>query len=211
MGVVSTIRGALGIPADVTSNNGVKVVVTPALLADMKRGEQASREPYSAIFADSAGSTDMGVDGSATAVEFVISAGTEDMIVVNDIRLLFHSTNMDVSTNDSRRFGSTTAPGLTNGLTLQYIDSVGETVDLFSEPVKVIGQFLTFAKETVNYSNAVAASTDYFLVVANVFTPIVLFPGTRDRIVITVQDDLSNLTASSNRFASFAAGYQVKA
>ena len=167
---------------------------------DAKASEVSRIRQTTGLLTTAAGSSDMTVDGSSTAVEFTLGASSTDLCRISEFRMVFHDSQMVITSNESRRFGSAaSSPGLTNGLTLN-VEQAGITANLFANPVVAIGNFYRYARSwggsgIVNDAAAISASVDYLGVTLYLpFAPIVLFPGSQDRIVLTVQDDLTSLT-----------------
>jgi len=119
------------------------------------------------------------------------------------MRFIIHSNNLNIFSADSRRFGTATSNNtpLTNGIKFQFINS--EIVNLFVDPMTVLGDFYNYAGQSgggvrINTSiisdvGAISANVDYFMAVYQLTFPVVLFPGTTDKIEVTIQDDLTSL------------------
>lgn len=161
--------------------------------------------PWQGAFTSSSLSTDLNVDGSTTPQVFSIEAEDDQVILIHEIRLLFHSTNMNISGNEIRRFGPVAAPGLTNGLRME-VHRGNRTGELLVAPVQNIGDFLVNARSPsdplLNVVDGVSAGVDILLVKLGLLAPIGLFPGSRDRVEVYVQDDLTGLAL----FQAFAYG-----
>lgn len=163
--------------------------------------EQAQRvRVFTSRLADSAGSVDMAIDGSGAPVNFDIDAEQDDLIIVSSVRFVFHSTNMKIDGNESRRFGPVAAPGLTNGLVFRAIQN-GTTSEIFLDPVKVLGDFYRYSggdivganTAFVNDVDGISAGVDFFMITVVLPHPVSLYPGTEDRLRVVVQDDLSGI------------------
>lgn len=196
MAVPSIIVGEDGTPVEVRDG---ALVTTP--IHTRHTQEQAQRvKVYTSRMAN-AGSVDMAVDGSGTPVEFEITAAQSEMVTIQSVRFVFHSTNMKVDGNESRRFGPIAAPGLTNGLLFQTVQN-GTTSDIFLDPVTVLGDFYRYAggevvgvnTSIVNDVDAISAGVDFFMVAISLPIPVSLYPGTEDRLRVTVRDDLTGIT-----------------
>lgn len=104
-----------------------------------------------------------------------------------------NSTNMEMGTNDFRRFGDAAiAPGLTNGVEFYFVQG-GRKIDVFLEPVKNVGRFLDYADDFTNLVNAVSAQSDYLSFDFIFDQPVALPAGSNDKIVFVVNDDLTAL------------------
>lgn len=168
---------------------------------DITQAEAERVKVWTALMEDANGSTDLTIDGSATAVEFTFSPDAEKMVRVQSMRLVFHSSNMDISSNESRRFGPVIAPGLANGIKLEA-DQGGVLTPIFLSPVQVLGDFYRYAGGSVvgintgivNDRDAISAGVDFFMILVVLPVPVILFPGSSDRIVLTIQDDLTGIT-----------------
>jgi len=190
--------GGSGTLADVTSNGALCTSVVPVPGKDVKASNAQAIKNLSGKFVNASDSASMNVDGSSIAVEFSIGSNTTHIRTIKEVRLLFHSTQMDITSNEARRFGAAAAsPGLTNGLTL-HTDQTGVTTNIFIDPVQVIGEFYNYAAgglntAIINDKDAVAASTDLLLIIIKLAAPVVLMAGSTDKVAVTVQDDLQAL------------------
>ena len=147
MGLVTTIEDGKG--------SGVEAQVTPrgALVVQ-------SYPPISAVGVDASvltsirvlrqqftngGSAAMNVDGSTTPQVFTIAAEEGLTKWVNGFRVQMEGANLEINTNDFRRFGNATAANtaLTNGVDIYVVQS-GVQEDVSIEPIGVIGDFLDF-------------------------------------------------------------------
>lgn len=163
--------------------------------------EVAQVKVFAAFFTDSAGSQDLTIDGATTPTEFQIRADTAEapqLREVIEVRFVLQATNMNINGIESRRFGPTVAPGLTNGLRFFAFQN-GITTELFTTPVTNIGEFYRYsggdgaavADGLVNLVDAVAVGTDLLVVQYILPAPVKLYPGSIDCICVMVQDDLS--------------------
>jgi len=209
MSLPVNLRGhASGQTAEVLSNSAVCVtqVVTPA--SDVRASNAQQRKLLVTKFADDAGATGMDVDGSSTAVPYRVKAEDDRIRTLLEVRIIHHATNMNLASNESRRFGPTAAPGLTNGLDFTA-SQTGVMTSIFADPVQVIGDYYRYASgpnAIVNDVDAIAASTDFLMVTIPFHVPVVLMPGSNDCIDITVQDDLT--AAGFVLIEALAYGYQ---
>ena len=124
---------------------------------------------------------------------WVVTPQSDRVKWVMSWRIILHSTDMEINTNDFRRFGAAAiAPGLTNGIEF-YFNQAGRRTDVFLENVKSIGQFLDYADGFTNLVNAVTSQSDYLSLDFSFDQPVVLAPGSNDQIVLGVSDDLTAL------------------
>ena len=192
-----------GYKAGVTGDHALKVAVLESRAADLPIAVLTLRKQFRGFLTD-AGSTDLNVDGSVTPVEFQVSADVSNTRWITAARILLNGVNMEIDTNDFRRFGAAaTAPGLTNGLDF-FIEQTGVTTDLTLDAIKKIGDFMDYEDGFENLINSVGTQED-FLSVDFVFdVPVVLPPGSSDRIVMRVNDDLTPI----DLFKVLVRGYQ---
>lgn len=164
------------------------------------------------LFTADDGTSSMNVDGSVTAIEFKVPAVEGEIRWVEEMRMVFHSTNMSITTQDSRRFGPVVAPGLPNGVRLT-VDQRGVETDYFTTPVQVIGEFYRYARTNgggvglnaavINDPMGVAVNVDLLIVAIDFIKPIGLFPGSADHIAIHVEDDLTGLQLFEAQFGGW--------
>ncbi len=204
------IRGRLtdgsgsGRDAAVTENYALKVQVVP----ETSRGlppEDLANLRLNRKFLLNGTSALMSVDGSTDAQEFVLASIPGRTQWITSLRLLFEGSNFEIGTADFRRFGTATAVNtpLTNGMLL-FAEQSGEQVLICAEPIVTIGGFLSYADSFTNLVNAISTQED-FLSFDFVFEkPVVLAEGGSDRIVITIQDDLTSIS----KICCLARGYQ---
>jgi hypothetical protein len=171
------------------------VTTVPSSLAELEPEELQLQKLFNSRCIDSVGSFAMNVNGSVSPVEFVLEPGI-DLVLINEVRLVFHSTNMNIESNESRRFGAATAPNtpLPNGIEFVVVQAGVQTNPLL-EPVTVIGDFIRYADTDgiINNVDAIAAGTDLLMVVVTTNIPIALLPFTGDKLSITINDDLTSL------------------
>ncbi len=134
----------------------------------------------------------MNVNGSVTPVEFSIQANDTQVISITRIRLIFHSTQMDMSGIEARRFGAAAGiAGLPNGLEA-FVEQDGEA-PLFNEPVQHMSDFWTYTDGFINAIAAIAASVDFLSWDIDLPVPIVIPAGVTDRVFFRINDDLTPL------------------
>lgn len=185
-------------------NNALKVQTVPDSSQGIPPESLANLRLFRG-FLENAGSNDMNVDGSVTQVEFSVESGLNVNVWVTGVRFLFEGSNLEMSTNNFRRFGNATSPNnaLTNGILFQTTQS-GETVDLFAEPVGFMGDFFTYADDYLNLENSVGTQEDFLSFDFDFEKPVVLPEGITDKISVTVRDDLTAI----DKFQVLVRGYQ---
>lgn len=182
--------------AQVNSDNALKVYQSEPVLVDEAEDGYASltrKKQYRDWLRTAAGSEDMLVDGSTNAVYFSETSQSEKVKWITAWRLIMHSTGMELDTNDFRGFGAAAGPsGLTNGLQFYFVQD-GRQIDVFLENVKNLGDFLKYADDYTNLVNAVTSQSDYLHFDFTFDQPIALPAGSNDKIVMVVNDDLTDL------------------
>jgi len=188
----------------VLPNNALKVQTVPDSSQGIPPESLANLRLFRG-FLENGGSNDMNVDGSVTQVEFSVESGLNVNIWVTGVRFIFEDRNLEMNTNDFRRFGTATAAAtaLTNGLLFQTTQS-GETVSLFSDPVVFMGDFFTYADDYLNLINSVGTQEDFLSFDFDFEKPVVLAEGLTDKVFVTVRDDLTAL----DKFQVLVRGYQ---
>lgn len=186
----------------VTTDNALKVSIV-SQAANTIPTEQLIRQKQLRRFLLNGTSRDMNIDGSVTPVEFYVGAEEGVTKWFTGIRIIMHDENMELNTNDFRRFGrAAITPGLTNGIEL-FTTQEGIITSLVADAVQTIGDFMKDASDYVNFINAIAAQTDYLHFDLDFDVPVVLPPGTSDRITIKINDDLTALTLMQARLRGY--------
>lgn len=215
MAIPAYILGGLsGYVARITRDNALFVSALPPNPNDLSREVVQRRQLYREYFTNSAGSTDMTVDGSSTEQLFNVSASQTALIAIQCLMFQLEDANMDVTqVGELRRFGTAaTAPGLTNGILLDAVQTA-KTTNLFNEAgVKTLGDFMRYAggggmpasQGYANFPNGVSTGVDIFNVQVCFEAPLILYPGTADYLRITIRDDLTAVDS----FTVTAVGYQ---
>lgn len=188
----------------VLPNNALKVQTVPDSSQGIQPESLANLRLFRG-FLENVGSNDMNVDGSVTEVEFKVESGLNVNIWVTGVRFIFEGINLEMNTNNFRRFGNATTTGtpLTNGLLFQTTQS-GETVGLFAEPVVYMGDFFTYADDYLNLINSVGSQEDFLSFDFDFEKPVVLAEGLTDKVFVTVRDDLTAI----DKFQVIVRGYQ---
>jgi len=196
---------ATGRRLGVNSEGNLQVAVVSQPAADVSDETLERQKLYRGFFEDSTGSSDLNVDGSVTPVEFTISAVSGATRWVTGVRLLFNGTNLEMDTNDFRRFGTATAGGspLTNGVEF-FVVQGGLITNFFVNPIVYMGDFFDFADGYLNLTNSVGSQEDFLSFDFDFDVPVVLTPNSTNRVVLKVQDDLTSI----DLFKAIARGYR---
>ena len=166
--------------------------------------ELTFKKQFRGFLVNSAGGDSLAVDGSTTPVEFSLTQQVGKVLFITNIRIVLHSTYMELQTNDFRRFGTAAvAPGLTNGILL-YVEQSGVQTNLFIDPIQTIGDFMDYADDFTNFVNAISSQSDFLSFDFNFDTPVVLVPGSTDKIEMVVRDNLTSI----DLFRVIGRGYQ---
>ena len=90
--------------AKVTPNNALRVSAYPPIsAAGLTADELTNVKFYQEFFSNSAGATDMNVDGSVTAVDFEIQSELNLVKWISEFRINIEGEQFEISTNDFRR------------------------------------------------------------------------------------------------------------
>ena len=188
----------------VTEQNALLVSVLPQTAKGISTTDLTNLRQLRGYFEDSAGSNAQNVDGSGSPVEFSIGTVAGLTKWITGFKVILEGVNLEIGTNDFRRYGAAAAaPGLTNGLEIEAIQS-GTTVKITPEPVQTIGDFLNWADDFTSLVNSVGAQEDFLAFTFTFDRPVVLVEGSQDRLTIRIQDDL---TAIDKQIA-IARGFQ---
>jgi len=180
--------------AAVTANLAVRTTETPPNIAQLKeRGELHLLAP-TRVLADklknSSGSSDQVINGATTPTEFYISANSSEMRVITQARFVIHGSDMSITTAEARKYGNSFGSGLTNGIRF-FARQGGAETDIFIDPVKEIQHYYNYQDDLVNDVSAVAVGIDLLAVTINLPDEVVLVPGSQDRLVVLIQDNLT--------------------
>ena len=194
-----------GREAKVTSDGALKVSQVTRSSADISSAELTLHKQYRNFLVNSAGSEDMNVDGSVTPVEFGLEAQTSSIIWITSARFILNGVNLELDTNDFRRFGAATASQtpLANGVEF-FLEQSGVETQIFASPVTVIGDFMNYADNFTNFINTVGAQEDFLSFDFNFDVSIALAPGSIDYITVRINDDLTLI----DLFQVIVRGYQ---
>ena len=190
-----------GRSAEVTP--GGTLLVTPQ--TETARGVDAetlaNQLVLSERFVDESGSFEQVVDGSVTPVEFAIRAEQGFTKWVRGFRLVIIGPNLDISTNQLRRYGSAAA-GLTNGIQIESFQS-GETASITAAPVSTIADYFLYQDDFLSLVSAISNNEDLLTFDFAFVRPVVLVEGSTDEVIIRIRDDLTAAlnTANASQFA----------
>jgi hypothetical protein len=191
--------------AGVTEEHAVKVALVEQSANSIPLEQLIRQKQLRTFLTNSSSSKDLNVDGSATPVEFSLEGEEGSTKWILRLRVLLNDVNMEIATNDFRRFGTATAAStpLTNGIEF-FTEQSGVVTDFVAESVKTIGEFMNYASDFVNFVNSVGTQEDFLSFDFTFDVPIVLPAGAADRIVCRVNDDLTDV----DLFQILAFGYQ---
>jgi hypothetical protein len=179
----------------VYGRGSIPVSVVPTPPGDVASDAARQRKLYAGKLTNNeSDSSDLTVDGSSTPVEFSVDAESDRILTILQLRFLHHSKTMKMDSGlEPRTFG--VAGLLATGLELEA-DQDGLTTSIWSDPVTNTADYWTYcdAGSLVNLVDGIAATVDYMLQIQTLLEPVVLMPGTKDRVVLRVNDDLSSLT-----------------
>lgn len=190
--------------AAVTENFALKVQVVPETSKGLPPEDLSNLRQYR-DFLVNAGSPDMNVDGSVTVQEFKIISDPGVTKWITGFRILMEGANLEIATNDFRRFGNATSANnsLPNGVKIQTNQS-GVVTDIVSEPIGIVGDFLSYADDFTNLVNAVSSTSDFLKFIFTFDKPVVLAEGGSDSLSVFIRDDLTPI----DKFQALARGYQ---
>lgn len=194
--------GGSGKLTDVTPREALKVQPLPETAVGIPQKVLTALLVEREYLTNSAGSSNLNIDGSVTAVDFSIRAESGITKWITGFDVLFEDGQLDMSTTEFRRFGDA-AVTLTNGI-LIFAEQSGVTTNIAVDPIQIMGDFFNYADGYINLINAIAANTDFLKWTFMLDKPIVIPAGTQDRFVFRIRD---NLTAM-NSFKVIARGYK---
>ena len=138
------------------------------------------------------GSSAMNVDGSSVPFEFEVVAESNKIKEISQVRFLIGGEKLNFTTNQGRNFSKEHSGGLVNGLEF-YCQYGEDLVNIFLDPVKMLVDFYCYESEMEVDVKAYSNTSDFLKVNIDMVIPFRLLPGTNDRLVLKVQDDLSVL------------------
>lgn len=178
--------------AAVTSDHALKVTALPLSARDVTDEQATRRKALRLFFEDSAGNSDIAVDGSTTNVVFEAKAIPGQTRAVRSVRWIFHDA--DFRPNKGDDFGQSHGGGLTNGLLFVAIQGGIETQLLSSTTIRYVSDLLQSSDDFLSVEVAVNGGLDDLFTADFVFEEdIILVEGSLDTIKVTVRDDLSVL------------------
>lgn len=168
--------------ADVIEEDGlhklvVKASVTPTITEELLFEK----------LVDGVGSSNLAVNGSTVPVEFTIEADPTDIKVVRELKFSWFDNGVKIDT-----FLGQNSP-LTNGLEVEFSFN-GVTTPIF--PIKTTADFnghFAFGDGS-RFEINTGSGNDYVTATLSPREPFVLRPGTTDKIVIRVNDNLNNVS-----------------
>lgn len=194
--------GGTGRLTDVTARDALKVQTMPETAVGIPQRVLTALLVEREYLTNSAGSSNLNINGSVTAVDFSVRAESGVTKWVTGFDVLFEDGQLDMSTTEFRRFGDAAAT-LTNGI-LIFAEQSGVTTNIAVDPIQIMGDFFNYADSYVNLVNAVAANTDFLRWTFMLDKPIVIPAGSQDRFVFRIRDDLTAM----NSFKVVARGYK---
>ena len=198
-----------GVSANVTPQNSLLVSVLPQSSKGIPSSDISNLRQLRRFFLDSAGSENQIVDGSASPVEFSVTAQESITAWVTGFRLIVQGQTTDISTQDFRRYAQTSSPGLPNGVDIEAVQSGITTAITGAGAVQSMGQYLRYSDDFVNITSAISANVDYLHFDFKFDQPVVLAEGSSDRLLIRINDDLTAaLAAADSAQFAIARGYQ---
>jgi hypothetical protein len=189
--------------AGVTAKRALKVQQVPESAQGIPPEDLTNLRQLRKYLTNSAGSSDLNVNGATTPAEFYISADAGITQWITGFRVLMEDENMDINTNDFRRFGSVVSGPLTNGIQIEVLQS-GVITSITALPIRYLGDFLNYTDGYTCLPSSVGPSIDFILFPFVFDKPVVLAEGSTDRLTVRIRD---NLTAV-NSFKVIARGYQ---
>jgi hypothetical protein len=128
-------------------------------------------------------------------VEFTINPPVGEIIQVRELRFIFEGGQMDMGSNDIRRFSTAAGTGgLTNGLEAEIVQ--GAMIQpIFVDPIQHMSQFFQYASDFFNVPDGVAVNVDLLTWVVDfkLLIPIPVAESSTDKVLIRVSDDLSSI------------------
>lgn len=211
MPITSRIVGPSGDRAIVTGDGSLAVSNHQRTFDDYSADEVRAVKVLIGHLKTSADSESMDVDGSTTPVEFEVASAVDCIRWISQIRLIIQGQKMNLSSNEARGFGNSSA--LTTGCELEAVQGGGVT-PIFHDPVQRISDFRRYTavggNSIINDIDAVANGVDFLLLVFDLPAPVGLYPGSTDRIVFRVNDDLTAaLGGTDHSMEALAYGWQI--
>ena len=183
-----------GNSAGVTQDKALKVTQTvPTGKASMDYGiaeAEAAHHNYVGKLLDPAGNSEMSVDAADPYIEYSVIAENTLIKTIDEIRIYHEGEKLGLTSNESRIYGN---PGLlTNGIRF-YAHQGGADIDIFPASIKKIADYYLVSDSIVNDVNAIDAQTDILMIRLALPRPVILIPGSLDRLTFALRDDMSTL------------------
>jgi hypothetical protein len=198
-----------GRTAQVTDARALLVSVLPVSSRGIPAEDLSNLRQLREAFRDASGSDSQIVDGSASPVEFQISAGVAVTKWITGFRLILQGQNADITTQDFRRYAQKTSPGLTNGIDIETFQGGVTTSITQAGAIVKLGDWLRYSDDFVGLVSAISSSIDYIHFDFAFDRPVVLAEGSSDALMIRINDDLTAALAAANSAQyAIARGYQ---
>lgn len=192
-----------GLVAGVTESHALKVQVLPQSSRGVAPEDLSNLRQLREYLTDGTGSSAMNVNGGVTPVEFSVDAEVGITRWITGMRILMEGADLEINTNDFRRFGQAATGALAVGVEIEA-DQAGAVTAIASEPIVYLGDFLNYADEYTNLVNSVSSQSDFISFIVRFDAPIVLTEGSSDRLLVRINDDLTAIDS----FQCIARGYQ---
>lgn len=179
----------------ISSDGALFVTQVPRNLGDLTNEQKTRVRFNNSLFTNSSGSSSLNVNGSVTPVEFLIRPPKGMVISLEEVRFRFEGGDLDMGTNDIRKFGTAAGTGgLTNGLEF-FIVQNGTQTNIFIDPIQHMSGFINYTvpEGPLNFPDGIAVNQDILTWVIN-FKPNITIPvvaGGTDRVVVRVNDNLT--------------------
>lgn len=196
-----------GLKAGVTPDHALKVTVVPYSARFFSREDLVGLARFKLLrkyLTDSNGSYDINVDASVTTKYFKYRPTATEVAYVTGLRFILEGTELELDTNDAKRFGLATAGStpLTVGVSCAVVQGAIQTY-IFPEPVKVMGDFLAWIDDFTSLRNIISSQSDFLSFDIVFDTPIVLAGALSDELVVSIGDDLTAI----DKFRAVTRGY----
>jgi len=204
--VITNNNGTLPYSAKVFSNHSLKVYNSEIDYSELSLSDLHRNQAYTGAFISSTGATQMGVNGSlSTPIKYQIKAVQNKIIFVQKIRFILESINIILTTGSNFRAFSS-AGVLTNGILFQINQET--LTNIFTNPVKTVGDFIDSASSYYNYANTYANTVDYIMAEYIFPKPIPIIGNDTDTIDIIIRDNITATATLCPNFIAVAYGWQ---
>lgn len=190
-----------GRSAEVTPGGTLLVTPQTETARGIDPARLANQLVLSERFTDENGSSEQVVDGSVTPVDFSIRAEQGVTKWVTGFRLIIIGPNLDISTNQLRRYGAAAA-GLTNGIQIESFQA-GETANITANPVQTIADYFLYQDDFLSLVSSISNNEDLLTFDFLFVRPVVLVEGSTDEVIIRIRDDMTAAlnTVNASQFA----------